>query len=208
MLTSETDKSARLDEIATSSLYRDILEFQKIRNAQVLYSLLKALALQVGNEVSYLELSRTVGIDAKTVEKYIDLLEKSFVLFRLPPYAANRRHEITKMKKVFFWDVGIRNAVIGDYRPLDRRNDVGALFENWFIAERMKRSLYRSLRTRFGFWRTHAGAEVDLVEETPDLTIGLEMKWNNAKAKGPAAWHAEKFAWKLVHRDNCVEFLR
>lgn len=200
-------KSARLEEIASGALYRDILEFQGVRNAHVLHSLVKALALQVGNEVSYSELSKTVGVDYKTVERYVDLLEKSHVVFRLAPFARNRRHEITKMKKIYFWDTGVRNAALGDFRALGQRTDVGALFENWFVAERMKRAAYRGESTRFGFWRTHAGAEVDLVEEDADGVRGIEIKWSSDKAKAPAAWAAEKFPWDLVNRSNCASWL-
>ena len=131
---SSEEKKKILEEITTSYLYKDILEFQKIKNSSILFNLLKALSLQVGSEVSYTELATLIGIDKNTVEKYIDLLEKNFIIFRLPPFFSNKRREIAKMRKIYFHDLGVRNMIINNLNPLSDRNDVGSLWENLLLT--------------------------------------------------------------------------
>jgi predicted AAA+ superfamily ATPase len=136
-LSSEKEKQRLLMEITNSYLYQDILELEQIRNPNVLGKLLSAIALQVGSEVSLNELSNIVNLDLKTVERYVDLLEKNYVLFRLPPYYTNQRKTLSKLIKIYFYDLGIRNALINNFNGLDKRNDIGALWENFLIVERM-----------------------------------------------------------------------
>ncbi len=165
-----------LKNLAGSYLYKDILSFGLIKKPVVLDKLLKALALQVGNEVSYYELSRFVGVDKETVEKYIDLLEKAFIIFKLSALSRNVRNEIKKSKKIYFYDNGIRNALIGDFRPFDIRNDKGALWENFIISERIKYLHYNNFYGRYYFWRTTQQQEIDFIEEADGSFYVFEFK--------------------------------
>lgn len=164
--------------IANSYLYKDLLALEDIRRPALLEKLLIALALQVGSEVSYNELAQTVGSDSKTVEKYIDLLEKCYIVFRLNAFNRNLRNELKKSKKVYFYDNGIRNAVIQNFAPLALRNDTGALWENFFISERIKANEYAGRYARSYFWRTTDQQEIDYIEETDGEFTAFEMKWN------------------------------
>lgn len=179
-----SDKPAdELMELAESYLYKDILELEGIRRASVLEKLLTALALQIGSEVSYNEISKTVGVDSKTVEKYIDLLEKCYVVFRLNSFSRNLRTELTKGKKIYFYDNGIRNAILKQFAPLDLRQDAGALWENFFISERIKQNHYDGRYVNSYFWRTTDKQEIDYVEEENGLMHLYELKWNPARSK-------------------------
>jgi len=177
-LPSFEEKKELLKELASSYIYKDILGFQDIKSPDVLVKLLKALALQVGSEVSYNELSNTVDIDKKTIERYVQLLEKNFVIFRLKPFTKNKRREISKLKKIYFYDTGIRNAIINDFNFLDSRKDTGFLWENFMIAERMKFRYYNKIDAEQYFWRTYDGSEIDLIEEKSGKLNGYEFKWN------------------------------
>lgn len=168
-------------ELAESYLYKDVLELDGIRRGNVLRSLLAALALQVGSEVSYNELAKTVGVDRKTVEKYIDILEKCYIIFRLPCFSRNLRTELTKSKKIYFYDNGIRNAIIRQFAPLDQRQDAGALWENFFIAERVKQNHYNGRYVNAYFWRTTEKQEIDYIEEENGQLAVFELKWNPKK---------------------------
>ncbi|MCI5681627.1 MAG: ATP-binding protein [Paludibacteraceae bacterium] len=170
-----------LRELAESYLYKDVLEIEGLRKPAVLQKLLTALALQVGSEVSYNELSRTVGIDSKTIEKYIDILEKCFIVFRLNSYSRNLRTELTKGKKIYFYDLGIRNAILSNFSPIDMRMDIGALWENFFIVERMKYNHYADRAVNTYFWRTSDKQEIDYIEESNGELHLFEMKWNAKK---------------------------
>lgn len=164
--------------MAGSYLYKDILSMEGIRKPALLEKLLVALALQIGSEVSYHEIGQTIGSDSKTVEKYIDLLEKCFIVFRLPALCRNMRTELKKSRKVFFYDNGIRNAVLQNFAPVNLRNDMGALWENFVIAERMKKNHYEGRYPKYYFWRTTSQQEIDFVEEGDGLFHAFEMKWN------------------------------
>lgn len=164
--------------IAGNYLYKDILSMEGIRKPVLLEKLLVALALQVGSEVSYNEIGQTIGSDSKTVEKYIDLLEKCFIVFRLPALSRNIRTELKKSRKVFFYDNGIRNAVLQNFAPLSLRNDMGALWENFVISERIKMNHYEGRYPKYYFWRTTSQQEIDFVEEEDGLFHAFEMKWN------------------------------
>jgi len=175
------EKQEVIHEISESYLYKDVFEFQKIKKSTTLDNLLRALALQIGGEVSYTELSNIVGIDKKTVENYIDILEKNYIIFRLYPYAQNKRKVISKLKKVYFWDLGIRNSIINNFNFLNFRNDVGALWENFCILERLKYQSYHKIYTNNYFWRTYEGAEMDLIEERGGKLYAYEFKWSDKK---------------------------
>lgn len=186
IVTHPGEEKERLKLLASSYLYKDLLVLEQIKKPALLEKLLNALALQIGNEVSYTEIGQLIGSDRKTVEKYIDLLEKAFVIFQLPAFSKNVRNEIKKGKKVYFYDCGIRNAIINNFKPLSTRTDIGALWENFMIAERMKYLHYTENETKHYFWRTFQQQEIDLIEETDDGLSAIELKWNkNAKAKIP-----------------------
>lgn len=200
-----------LSSIAESYLYKDILGYEGIKKPTVLVKLLSALALQLGSEVSYHELAQTVGIDKNTVEKYIDLLEQVFIIFRLNGLNRNIRNELKKSKKVYFYDNGIRNAVLGNFLPLDKRTDTGALWENYLIAERKKMLSYHKFYGHTYFWRTTQQQEIDYVEEIDGSFEAFEFKWNpNAKATFPKPF-LENYPIKnkqIVHPKNYTEFLK
>lgn len=172
----------RLDEIASDYLYKDILIFDGMKKADVVKNLLQLLALQLGQEVSYQELAQQLGINRLTVRKYIDILEKSFVVFRLHALSRNKRKEISKSVKIYFYDLGLRNSIIQNYNSLDLRNDKGALWENFCIVERRKANDRIGRKANVYFWRTYAQKEVDYVEEFGGNTSGFEFKWNGEKS--------------------------
>ena len=172
--------------IADSYLYKDLLMLEQIKKPLLLDKILKALALQIGSEVNYNELSQIVGADKETVEKYIDLLEKTFVIFRLPALSRNVRNELKKGKKIYFYDCGIRNAIINNFTPLQNRNDTGALWENFMIAERKKNHQYANSKIEQFFWRTTQQQEIDLIEIDGQHISAFEFKWNEkAKVRFP-----------------------
>lgn len=168
--------------IANSYLFKDLLSLETIRRPVLLEKILTALALQVGSEVKYNEIAQLVGTDNKTVEKYIDLLEKCYIIFKLNALSRNVRNELKKGKKIYFWDNGIRNAVIQNFSPVSMRQDMGALWENFFISERMKHNHYKGRWVKSYFWRTTALQEIDYIEEENGKFEAFEMKWNPRKA--------------------------
>lgn len=178
IVTSQGDEIKLLKGLAGSYLYKDILSFGQIKKPVVLDKLLKLLAHQVGNEVSYLELSQSIGIDKETVERYIDLLEKAFIIYRLNALSRNVRNEIKKSKKIFFYDNGIRNALIGNFLPWESRSDKGALWENFIIGERIKKTAYDDFYGCHYFWRTRQQQEIDLIEEVDGRFTAFEFKVN------------------------------
>ena len=181
VVTSAGQEKRVLQQLTESYLYKDLLTLGQVKKSDKLLSLLKALAFQVGSQVSYSELAATVGIDAKTVEAYIDVLEQSYIIFRLVSYSRNQRNELKHSRKVFFYDNGVRNAIISAYSPVEDRNDMGALWENFFIAERMKRNHYGQHFCNTYFWRTNQQQEIDLVEESDGQMTAFEMKWKPEK---------------------------
>lgn len=204
------EASRRLRELCSGYLYRDILEWKSVKGPAVLEKLLKALALQIGNEVSYNELSGLVGIDKESVERYIDLFGKCFVCFVIPSFARNARNELKKSKKVYFWDVGIRNGVLGNFLPLDCRDDVGRLWENYLVCERLKTHSLMAIPPRVFFWRNTAQAEIDWVEESAENGLrAYEFKWGRvAKARCPEAFRKAypEALWTCVTRENYDAF--
>lgn len=190
ILTHEPEAHELLNSLTDSYLYKDILVSDNLRKPDLLDKLVRALAFQVGSEVSYNELSQIIGSDPKTVERYIELLEKSFIIFRLNGLSRNLRNELKKTKKIYFYDNGVRNAVIQQFAPLDMRSDVGALWENFFIAERIKFNHYRQHYCNIYFWRTKSQQEIDYIEERNGTYDVFEMKWNprNAEVAFPASF--------------------
>lgn len=176
----------RLKELTRSYLYQDILQHQKIQHPAVLEQLLRALAFQIGSEVSYSEIGTMVGLNNKTVERYIDLLEKTFVIFRLPPFSRNLRKEIAKSRKIYFFDNGIRNSLINNFTAPALRQDMGALWENFAISERQKFLLNHQQFSNCYFWRTYDGQEIDYIEEADGAFFAFEMKWKNKKYRFPS----------------------
>lgn len=178
-----------LVNLTNDYLYKDLLSYKGLRKPDVIQKLVRALALQLGSEVSYNELSGLLGVDKATVETYINLLEKCFVVFRLDSFSRNLRNEIRKGKKIYFYDCGVRNAVLSNFAPLELRNDVGALWENLMVSERVKRNSYAGSYAQLYFWRTHGQQEIDLVEDMDGVLRTYEFKWNvNAKASVPASF--------------------
>ena len=188
IVTNAADAKELLANLADSYLYKDLLGMEGIRRPVLLSKLLTALALQGTSEVSYNELAQTVGSDSKTVEKYIDLLEKCFIVFRLNGFNRNLRSELKRSKKIYFYDNGIRNAILQNFAPLSMRQDVGALWENFIITERMKANQAAGRYAKSYFWRTTQQQEIDYVEESDGQFTLFEMKWNpkKANAKFPA----------------------
>lgn len=181
ILNHANDARELLRMLTDSYLYKDILATDNLRKPDVLDKLLRALAFQVGSEVSYNELAQTVGTDSKTVERYIELLEKCYIIFRLHGLSRNLRNELKKAKKIYFYDNGVRNAVIQQFAPLELRNDAGALWENFFISERVKRNHYQLNYCNTYFWRTKSQLEIDYIEEQNGQMTVFEMKWNPKK---------------------------
>ncbi len=203
------DPAETMLEIAASYLYRDVLEYQSVKSPDLLRRLLQALALRVGNEVSYNELAGLLGIDRATVERYVALLEKAFIIFHLPPFSRNLRKELAKLRKVYFHDLGIRNALINNFNPLDLRTDSGALWENFFISERVKFNHNRRRHVNTYFWRTYDRAELDYLEEEGGRLIGFECKWTATRWRAPAAFTAAypDSETHLVNRANYLDYL-
>ena len=201
-------KENHLTEIIRSYLYKDILELENVKNSSSLDTLLSALALQIGSEVSLSELSNILNLNLRTVERYIDLLEKNYVIFRLPPYYTNERKVLSKQNKIYFYDLGIRNALINNFNPLARRNDRGVLWENFLIIERMKLNAYTNRYVSNFFWRTYDGAEIDYIEKYADSLDGFEFKWSKVK-NAPKSWLEYTNAkYELINMDNFKKFLK
>ena len=211
----EADAIERLSQLCEAYLFKDILKWQSLKNSEMLSKLLRALALQMGNEVSYKEVGDLVGIDNETVQAYVERLEKSFVLFRLPAFSRNLRNELKKSRKIYFCDTGIRNAVLGNYLPLDCRDDTGHLFENYLIYERMKNNNVKRRKVNSYFWRTTSpgDGEIDYVEESAAGGIAAyEFKLNPAKAakaKPPSRFTAAYpvARWRSVSTNNYPAFI-
>jgi len=183
IVTHQGEEKERLLSLCNSYLYKDMLAYQQIKKPIILEKLVQAIALQVGNEVSFHELGQLVHIDPVTVERYIDLLEKAYVLFRLPSLNRNMRNEIKNGRKIYFFDNGIRNAIINNFNPPAMRQDAGALWENFCIVERMKALHYTAVSVNRYFWRTHQQQEIDYIEECDGKLSAYEFKWNPEKKK-------------------------
>ncbi len=203
------EKRGYLLELTNSYLYKDLLELSSIKNAPKMRNLLRLLAYQVGSEVSLNELSNTLSLHRDAVVNYLDLLEKAFVIFRLSGYSRNLRKEISRHDKIFFWDIGVRNALIENFSPLASRDDGGKLWENFLIVERIKSQSYRLEHSNRYFWRTYTGAELDYIEERDGVLSGFEFKFSAKTAKPPQAWlnAYPNSTFQIVNRDNYLDFL-
>jgi len=186
IVTSGTDEASQLKSLAESYLYKDILKLDQIKKTDRLEKLVQAIAWQAGNEISYSELGQLVSLDPATVEKYILLLERAYIVFRLPSLARNLRNELKKSKKIYFWDNGIRNAVIDQFQPLGARSDKGVLWENFMISERLKRNLLQNRNVNSYFWRTKQQQEIDYVEESGSTYEAFEFKWSDKSRSRPS----------------------
>ena len=198
-----------LREIVSSYLYKDILELEGIRHSGKLVRLLQLLAFQIGKDVSYNELGKQLGMSKNTVERYLDLLEKAFVIFKLSGFSRNLRKEISKSPRYFFFDNGIRNALIGNLNPLEIRDDIGILWENYVIMERIKKQEYRQMLCNSYFWRTYDRKEIDFVEEREGRLYGYEIKWKKGRTKPPKGWldTYDNAEYKIISGDNYLEFI-
>ena len=204
------EKIALLEELSGSYLLKDVLALERIRSSRTLVDLLKLIAFQVGSEVSLNELATQVKLDIKTVARYLDILEKAFVIVRVGGFSRNLRNEVTRKAKYYFLDNGIRNAVIGHYNLLDSRDDIGALWENFIITERLKKRSYTGIYGTFHFWRTYNGQEIDYVEDRDGGLFGFECKWSaKQRVKPPKKWLESYPAAtiEVVTPDNYLDFV-
>src|SRR3989338_1314640 len=204
-----SDKARILEELLNSYVLKDILELERVKGSKTLFDLLRLVAYQLGSEVSLSELGTQLGIDTKTVGRYLDLLEKSFVLFNLRGFSRNLRKEVTKKSKYFFYDLGIRNATISNFNAVSDRNDVGALWENFVILERLKKRSYHRIYANKYFWRTWDHHEVDLVEEREGRIFGYECKHSRTAGEGAKVRQAAvpDGAFEVISRENYLDFI-
>ncbi len=202
-------KIARLEELAYSYLVKDILELERVKSSKILLDLLRLLAFQVGSQVSLNELATQLKIDVKTVARYLDLFEKAFVIFNVRGFSRNLRKEMTKKSKYYFYDNGIRNALIANFNDLSIRNDIGQLWENFIFIERYKKRLYQRISANVYFWRTWDKKEIDLIEDREGKLYGFECKWKDQKIKPPREW-VEKYhgaSFNVITRENYLNFI-
>lgn len=204
------EKIEILEELVGSYLLKDVLALERIRSSRTLLALLKLIAFQVGTQVSLNELATQVKLDVKTVGRYLDILEKAFVIVRVGGFSRNMRNEVTSKAKYYFLDNGVRNAVTGQYNQLDSRNDVGALWENFLVSERLKKRAYEGIYGTFHFWRTYEGKEIDYVEERDGGLFGYEFKWSPAKRERPPKQWLEAYpsaSFQVVTPENYLTFI-
>ncbi|NOY51442.1 MAG: ATP-binding protein [Chlorobi bacterium] len=204
-------KSRKLVELTSDYLFKDVLIHESIKNPTILRKLLKALAFQLGSQVSISELSIMLGISRQTIEKYLDVLQKSFIIFELKSFSSNLRNEIKKSSKFYFYDNGIRNSIINDLSMADQRQDIGLLWENFCVSERLKTQISNNFLGEFFFWRTYDGAEIDLLEIVNNKITAFEFKWNSKKkAKLPKSFN-EKYkpqSYNIINTDNFYELMK
>lgn len=209
-MTSNTMKEEYLRDIVNAYLLKDILAIDGLRNTAKMNRLLQLVAFQIGNEVSYEELGKQLGMHRETVEKYLDLLSKVFVVYKLGAFSRNMRKEVSKAGKWYFYDNGIRNAIIGDFKDANSRMDMGKLWENFFITEKLKDNQNHLLHCQFHFWRTYDQQEIDLIEEKNEVINAYEMKWGKKLPKAPAGFMKTYTGadFNVVNPDNYLEFLK
>lgn len=208
-VTSADDKKEYLMSIRDSYLLKDILELESIKNPSKLSDLLKLLAFQIGQEVSLNELSNNLGIAKQSVERYLDLLEKTFIIKKVGGFSRNLRKEVVKTARYYFWDNGIRNALINNFNPIVQRNDIGMLWENFLYMERVKTKSYKRIFSNDYFWRTYDRQEIDLIEDRDGKLFAYEFKWNPKNVKAPKAW-TEAYPnseFMVISKGNFLEFL-
>jgi len=208
---STTARKSILNELTRSYLLKDILQLENIKNPVTLFQLLSLLAYQIGNEVSLSELAGKLNIDKNTVARYLYLLERCFVIYNLRGFSRNLRNEVTKTGKYYFYDVGVRNAIIQNYSSIEMRDDIGKLWENFVIMERVKKQAYGNIFANNYFWRTWERQEIDFIEERDGKLYASEIKWGKRSSQvSPSQWqeqYGDKSEFKIVDRDNFVEFV-
>lgn len=212
VLTSEnkSQKKERLHELAQSYVLKDILSLENVKGSKTLFDLVKLLAFQIGKEVSYQELGRQIGLSVKTVQRYLDLLEKSFVIIRLGGFSRNLRNEVARKSKYYFYDTGLRNAVISQFNNLEDRSDVGELWENFLFVERLKKHAYQNMYVSPYFWRTYEGQEIDLIEEGDGKINAYEFKWSSkSRVSAPARWKETypQASYETISSENYLSFI-
>ena len=200
-----------LTNIVNSYLYKDVFEFQDIRKSSVIEKLVQALALQVGSEVSFNELGNLLGIDTVTVQRYVDLLEKAYVIFHIRSFSRNVRNELKKSIKIYFYDNGVRNSVISNFSPVELRSDIGALWENFLISERIKNNTYHNKHAKYYFWRTNQKQEIDFIEEVDQNLFAYEFKYNPKKvnSKCPVTFsnNYPNVPFDVITSENYMDFV-
>lgn len=198
-----------LTNLTNAYLYKDLIEFGDIKNSSKILDLIKLLAFQVGSQVSIAELAKSLELSRNTVDRYIDLLEQSFVIYRLSGFSRNLRKEVTKMDKIYFYDLGVRNTLIGNLSQLNQRDDVGRLWENFLINERMKKNSTQETLASYYFWRLSSGAELDLIEDNKGTLNGYEFKWNKKIVNSPDSWNKAypNAKYACFNKDNFEEFV-
>lgn len=208
-INSKTKKQEYLLNIVESYLFKDIFEIKEVKNPKKIRDLLTLLAFQIGREVSLNELSNALDIHIDTVYRYLDLLEKAFVIINIRGFSRNLRKEVAKTSRYYFFDNGVRNAVINNFNPIDIRNDIGQLWENYIIMERLKKQAYESIHANNYFWRTYDQKEIDLVEERGGKLFGYEIKWSGKKVKEPKQWKEtySSAEYMLISKENYLDFI-
>lgn len=211
VVTAATNKERirKLENLRDGYLLKDILALENLKNSLFVFNLLRQIAFQIGHDVSYAELAGNLNAHPKTVRRYLELLEKTFILFPLPGFSRNLRKEYTKTPRYYFWDNGVRNIIISNFNALHLRPDAGQLWENYCVAERIKRNRYRNVLANYFYWRTYDQKEIDLVEERRGKLTGFEMKWGRAKAKKPKDF-LENYAgaaYRIINPDNYLKFI-
>ncbi len=202
-------KKRILTELVSSYLFKDALALEAVRSPDTLLNIAKCIAFQVGNEVSINEVAKTAGTDVKTTAKYLDLLEKMFIIKKARGFSRNLRNEISKKAKYYFLDTGVRNAVISQFNPLALRNDVGALWENFIFMELVKKSGIEGAFDTYYFWRTHTGQEIDIIKESNGALTAIECKWSKGTPSAPSAWRAAypDASYTIINKENYLDVL-
>jgi len=205
----EKEKRSLLDNIKNGYLLKDILVLENLKDSLFVMNLLRLVAYQIGNEVSFNELASQLGTSSKTVQRYLEILEKTFILFRVNGFSRNLRKEITKSPRYYFWDNGIRNVVISNLKPIEQRDDIGMLWENYCVSERIKKQQYQNTFSDFYFWRTYDQQEIDLLEVTDGEISAFEFKWGNKTARIPTAFKKAypDAEFETINRENFQDFL-
>ena len=208
--TSFNSKREYLEDLVSGFLYRDILEMENIKNSKKIQDLLSLIAFQIGKEVSITELGNKLDLHKTTVARYLDLLEKSFVIINIRGFSRNLRKEVYKTSRWYFYDNGVRNAIVNNYNNLGKRNDIGQLWENYLVMERLKKQSYKPIYSNNYFWRTYDQKEIDWVEERDGKLFGYEFKWSQQKnSKAPKDWlnTYKNASYKIINRDNFLSFI-
>ncbi len=209
IINNDSEAETLLRNITKNYLYKDVLEYERIKNPDLLEKLLQALALQIGNEVSYTELAQILGVDKKTVASYIRILEQAFIIYILKPFSRNLRKELGKLRKIYYYDLGIRNALINNFNPISLRQDTGAIWENFLIIERIKCFSNQGLFPNRYFWRTWDKQEIDYIEESGGQLSGFEIKWGDKISSAPKSWTVTypRATFKIINRNNYMKFV-